>query len=192
MEAMKYKKLAVFNFKIDIPSFTMDKQTKKAVSVKKTERFHRQKKKIPRTIVEKMDKHEIIYGARALNKRFPPFLDTPTQDYDIYTPHPERDARETERALDHKFGGDFFSVAKAQCPRTWRVRSTVNDEVYADYTKPEEKIPFDVIDGRKYVTLSHTKKHIVKTLNDPTAEYRHKKDADSFNRIKIYERMKKK
>ena len=185
------QKTIKFDYNIDIPSFTFGKQRKKTMSVKKTERFHRQKKKIPKTIVEKMDRHEIIYGARALNKRFPSFLDKHTQDYDIYTPHPERDARETERALDKKFGGDFFFVAKAQCPRTWRVRSRVNDEVYVDYTKPEEKIPFDVIGGRKYVTLEHTKKHIVKTLADPSAEYRHAKDRDALNRIKIYERMKK-
>lgn len=192
MEAMKYRKLAEFNFKIDMPSFTMDKTQRKSVSIRKTERFHRQKQKIPHVILDKMDKHEIIYGARALNKRFPPFLDHHTQDYDIYTPHPRRDARETERALDRRFGGDFFYVAKAQCPRTWRVKSTVNDEVYADYTKPEEHIPFDVIGGRKYVTLDHTKKHILKTLDDPTAEYRHKKDSDSFNRILIYEKLRRK
>jgi len=184
------KKMFEFNFDIDIPSPFPSKR-KKQVSVSKTKRFHKQKRKIPRTIVEKMDRHEIIYGARALNKRFPSFLDTPTQDYDIYTPHPERDARETERALDKKFGGDFFHVAKGVCPRTWRVRSNVNDEVYADYTKPEGKVPFDIIDGRNFVTLAHTKKHIIKTLNDPSAGYRHAKDRDAFNRIKIFERIKR-
>jgi len=187
----KIKKMAEFNYNIPFPSFTFGKQHKKQVSVKKTKHFHKQKRKIPKVIVSKMDKHEIIYGARALNKRFPSFLDTPTQDYDIYTPHPERDARETEKALDKKFGGDFFHVTKGVCPRTWRVRSNVNEEVYADYTKPEEKIPFDVIGGRNYVTLEHTKKHIVKTLNDPSAEYRHAKDRDALNRIKIYEKIKK-
>lgn len=179
-----------FNFDIDIPSPFTNKK-KKQVSVKKTKQFHKQKKKIPRTIVGRMDNHEIIYGARALNKRFPSFLDTPTQDYDIYTPHPERDARETERALDKAFGGDFFHVTKGVCPRTWRVRAHANNEVYADYTKPEDPVPFDVIGGRKYVTLNHTKKHIIKTLNDPSAEYRHVKDRDALNRIKIFEGMRK-
>ena len=188
---MKMKKLAEFNFKIDIPGFTISKTREKTISVDKTRRFHRQKKKIPSTILEKMDKHEIIYGARALNKRFPSFLDRHTTDYDIYTPHPKRDARETEQALDRKFGGDFFDVTPARCPRTWRVKSNVNGEVYADYTEPEEHIPFDVIGGHKYVTLGHTKKHIIKTLNDPGASYRHVKDQDALNRIKIFERMKK-
>ena len=183
------RKLAEFNFDITMPSFTFGARPKRKPSLKKTEQFHKQKKKIPTIIVEKMDRHEIIYGARALNKRFPSFLDTPTQDYDIYTPHPKRDAHETERALDKKFGGDFFRVTKGICPRTWRVRSNVNDEVYADYTKPEETIPFDVIGGHNYVTLEHTKKHITKTLNDPSAEFRHAKDRDALNRIKIYEKM---
>lgn len=188
---MKYRKMAEFNFKMDDILFTYDMPQKRTISVNKTERFHRQKQKIPVTILSKMDSHEVIYGARALNKRFPSFLDRHTQDYDIYTPHPERDARETERALDRRFGGDFFFVARAQCPRTWRVKSHVNDEVYADYTRPEEKIPFDVIDKHKYVTLSHTKKHILKTLDDPSASYRFPKDRDALNRIKIFERLKK-
>ena len=187
----KMKRKTGFTYNIDIPSFTFGDKPKKKVSVRKTERFHKQKKKINKTIIKKMDKHEIIYGARALNKRFPSFLDTPTQDYDIYTPYPKRDANETEKALDKKFGGNFFHVTKGQCPRTWRVRGQVNNEVYADYTKPEEKIPYDMIDGRKYVTLEHTKKHIIKTLDDPTSEYRHAKDRDALNRIKIFERRKR-
>ena len=157
--------------------------------LKRVEHFHRYKHRIPGIILRAVDDKEIIYGARALNKRFPSFLDVPTQDYDIYTPHPKRDAREVEKALDKEFGGDFFYVTKAQCPRTWRVRSHVNDEVYADYTKPEEKIPYDTIGGRNYVTLKHTKKHIERTLNDPSSEFRHAKDRDALNRIKIYEKI---
>jgi len=183
--------MAEFNFNVDLTSFAFGTSRKKTVSVRKTEKFHKQKKKIPKTIVSKMDGHEIIYGARALNKRFPSFLDTQTQDYDIFTPHPKRDAHETERALDKEFGGNFFYVTRANCPRTWRVRSTVNDEVYADYTKPEETIPYEVIGGRKYVSLDYAKKHIIKTLDDPSASYRHSKDQDALNRIKIYERLKK-
>jgi len=189
---MKYKKMIEFNFKINTPSFDIGKKRNKKTGVRKTERFHRQKKKIPKTIVSKMDEHEIIYGARALNKRFPSFLDTQTQDYDIFTPHPKKDAHETERALDKSFGGDFFYVTRANCPRTWRVKSHVNDEVYADYTRPEERIPYEVIGGRKYVALDYAKEHIIKTLDDPSASYRHSKDRDALNRIKIYERMKKK
>ena len=164
---------------------------RKHVSVKKAEHYHKNRRKIPETIRSKIDKHEIVYGARALNKRFPPFLDKYTEDYDIYTPYPKRDAQETERALDKKFGGDYFSVEPAYHEGTYRVRSNVDGVVSADYTKPKEKIPYDVIDGIKYVKLSYVKKTANKTLNDPNAAYRHAKDADVINRIKIYEKMKR-
>lgn len=177
---------------IDIQIDYLFRKPNKPNSLKKSEHFHRNKKKIPRTIVEKMDKHEIIYGARALNKRFPPFLDRPTQDYDIFTPHPRRDARETERALDKKFGGDFFYIEPAIHPNTWRVRSHVNGEVYVDYTKPDGPIPFDVIGGQKYVKLSQVKKSIKNTLDDPSSSFRHDRDRDALNRIKIYEKLKRK
>ena len=166
-------------------------RSSKRVPLRKTEHFHKNKKQIPRTIKSKIDDHEIVYGARALNKRFPSFLDTPTTDYDIYTPYPKRDARETERALDKKFGGDYFFVEPAQHPGTVRVRSHVDGEVYADYTKPEEPVPSERIDGVRYVKLTYVKKRIHKILDDPSASYRHNQDKDALNRIKIYEKMKK-
>ena len=113
------RKMYKFSFNLDLPVFTFNIPQKKHISIKKTERFHKQKKKIPKAIVEKMDRHEIIYGARALNKRFPSFLDTPTQDYDIYTPYPKHDARELERTLDKKFGGDLKFKSYKEVERTF-------------------------------------------------------------------------
>jgi len=156
----------------------------------KVEHFHRQKPKISRTILSKVDDKEIIYGAKALNKRFPPFLDRHTTDYDIYSTHPHKDAREAERALDKAFGGDYFYVKPALHPGTWKVKAHANEETYADYTKPEEKIPYDRIGGKKYVKLSYVKKRIHKTLRDPESKYRHDKDRDALARILIYEALK--
>lgn len=171
--------------------FNIHPSKSRHVSLKKTEHHHRNKKRIPSTIKSRIDNHEIVYGARALNKRFPSFLDVPTTDYDIYTPHPKRDARETEKALDKKFGGDYFFVEPGRHPDTIRVRSHVDGKVYADYTKPDESIPSDKIDGIRYVKLSYVKKRIHKTLDDPSASYRHEQDRDALNRIKIYEKKKK-
>jgi len=165
---------------------------KKNVSIKKTRRYHRNRREIPKIVRSRIDDHEIVYGARALNKRFPHWLDKPTIDYDIYSPHPKCDARETERALDRKFGGDYFFVQPACHPGTYRVRSHVDGEVYADYTKPEERIPFDTIDGVKYVRLGFVKRKTRDTLKDPDSSYRHDYDRDVLNRIRLYEKMKKK
>jgi len=168
------------------------KRKAKRVPLKKVEHFHRHKRKIPGTILSTVDDREIIYGAQALNIRFPSWLDRPTQDYDIYSTKPKKDAHQAERALDRRFGGDFFFVEKALYPHTWRVKSHVNRETYADYTKRKKKIPHDKIRGKKYVKLSHVKKDIKKTLKDPEAAYRHDKDKDALNRIRIYERLKEK
>ena len=167
------------------------KKPSRSVPLKKVKHFHRQKHKIPKIILGKVDKKEIIYGARALNKRFPKFLDKPTQDYDIFSTHPKKDAREAERALDKGLRGDHFFVKPALHPGNFKVIAHVTNEGYADYTKPDETIPFDIIDGKKYVKLGHVKKTIRKTLADPESAYRHSKDRDALNRILIYEKMKR-
>jgi len=160
-------------------------------NLKRVEHFHKYKKKIPKIVLSKTGKKEIIYGARALNKRFPPFLDKHTTDFDIFSPMPKKDAEETERALDKSFGGDFFFVEPAKHPGTFKVKSRINKEGYADYTKPDTKIPSDKIGKHRYVKLAYVKKHIKKTLKDPEAKFRHDKDRDALNRIRIYEQLKK-
>lgn len=160
-------------------------------TLKQVEYFHRNKSKIPTVILKKTGKKEIIYGARALNKHFPKFLDKPTQDFDIFSPTPKKDAKEAEKALDKKFKGDYFYVEPAKHEGTWKVKSKINNEGYADYTKPDKKIPSRKIGKHRYVRLDYVKKHIKKTLKDPEAKYRHDKDKDALNRIKVYERLKK-
>jgi len=176
-----------------------DKPKRKRVRVKKkprtklqkAEHFHKHKHRIPGIILGAVDDKEIIYGARALNKRFPRWLDRPTTDFDIYSTHPRKDARESERRLDKAFRGDFFFVKQALHPGTWKVKSHITGDTHADYTKPDKQIPFDRIGGKKYVKLSAVKKHIKKTLKDPEAKYRWEKDRDALNRILIYEKMRK-
>ena len=126
----------------------------KRVSVAHTKTFHKKKHQIPVIIYSTIDKHEIIYGEKALKKRFPNYLERHTQDYDIYTKTPLKDAREAERALDKSFGGNYFYVKPAQHPGTYKVVAYANQEGYADYSKPEGRIPYDVIDGKKYVKLN--------------------------------------
>jgi len=159
--------------------------------LERVKHFHKHKKKIARVVLSKTGKKEVIYGARALNKRFPPFLDKHTTDFDIFSPTPKKDAMETERALDKSFGGDYFKVEAAKHPGTYKVKSKINKEGYVDYTKPDEEIPSDKIGKHRYVKLDYVKKHIKKTLKDPEAKFRHDKDKDALNRIEVYEKLKK-
>jgi len=161
------------------------------VSLKKVEQYQKKKKSIHRVVRSKIDPHEIVYGARAINRQLPPMLRTTTEDWDILSRTPKKDAREVEKALDKHFGGDFFEIAPAVHKGTYRVRSKVEGKTYVDYTGRRKKTPFVKIGGIKYVTLPQVKKSIRKTLKDPTAKYRHDKDRYALNRILLAEKRKK-
>lgn len=166
----------------------VQKEITKKVSPDHTKRFHEKKHLIDDIIILKMDKREIIYGAQALNRHLPNYLDVETQDFDIFTPTPKKDARETEKALDKEFGGNFFFITPAEHKGTWKVKAYANDETYADYTKPNKKIPFVIKEGLKVVPLVFIEKNLKRTLNDPKSNFRHSKDLDALNRIKVYKK----
>lgn len=164
------------------------------MSLKETEKFHKKKRDIPKVVKSTIKgEGEIIYGERALNARFPNWLDRPTEDFDVYSKQPRQSARQTEKALDKHFGGDYFITKPAQHKGTYKVVAKANQVGYCDYTKPEGRMPAsEKIRGRRYVKLAVVKKHIQKTLKDPESKYRHAKDRDALNRIKIYENIKPK
>ena len=145
------------------------------------------KRQIPSIILSRTQKHEIIHGQQAVNAQISHHLHKQTTDYDIFTRTPKKDARETERALDKRFGFDAFKVEEGKHSGTWKVKSKVNGETYADYTKPEKKIKTSNKFGKTYASLDYFKKHIKKTLRDPEAKFRHPKDKDTYNRIRIHE-----
>jgi len=160
-------------------------------TLKQVNKYHKKKKYVPKIIHRATGKHEIIYGARALNKQLPSHLDVATDDYDIFSPTPKVDANQTEKKLDKFMGFNAFKVEPAQHEGTYKVKSNVTGKGVADYTKPENKIPFRIIDKKKYIKLDYVKEHIGKTLKDPEAKYRWEKDRDALNRIRIYEKLKK-
>lgn len=156
----------------------------------KAEVYYKHKKIIPRVIMSATEKKETIYGAQALNIQLPSHLRKQTEDYDIFSPTPKKSATETEKALDKAFKGNYFYVEPAKHPGTFKVKSRVTLSGVADYTKPEQRIPYRTIGGRRYVKLSYVKKHIAKTLKDPEAKFRWEKDKEALQRIKIYEQLK--
>jgi len=141
----KIKKLEeLFNQQKNLALIKMKRNTNKNLKENKNT-FIKIKRKISKVVLSKTGNKEIIYGARALNKRFPPFLDKHTTDFDIFSPTPKKDAKETEKALDKSFGGNYFYVELAKHPGTFKVKSRINKEGYADYTKPTQEIPSDKI-----------------------------------------------
>jgi len=159
-----------------------------ALTLSNVEKYHRRKKSIDKVLLSTVNDDEVIYGARAINVRVSKNLKRKTTDYDIYTKNPRKQALEAEQKLDKHMGFNAFESKVAQHKGTWKVKSRVTGEGVADYSKPNNKIPYDKIKGKKYIKISRIKQTIKKTLKDPESTYRHAKDKDALNRIKIHEK----
>ncbi|MBS3148040.1 hypothetical protein J4219_04100 [Candidatus Woesearchaeota archaeon] len=136
-----------------------------------------------------------IYGARAIQKRLG-FLSRPTYDYDVSARHPQREARLLEKQLDRIAQGDlFFSRPSEFHKGTHKViyagwdnkRETKDDVGIADFSRTG-KICSQAIDGVRYACLSAVEKDKRKALSSKEFAFRHKKDAEDLERIKIYKR----
>ena len=128
---------------------------------------------------------EVIQGERSVeiqvadkHKKQPP-----TQDYDAYSPKPKQSAEETEEELDREFGGDYFRVEPAKHRGTYKVVSNVDDDGWADYTKPSEPVPKIKIGQTNYTTLQFELKKAIRTLKNKKYAYRHEKEKNKIKRI---------
>ena len=137
-------------------------------------------------------KGHIVYGARSVNKRLPSYLKKPTEDYDILSTTPKKTANKVERKLDKKYGGNYFETKPAMHPGTFKVINLVTKRGVADYTKKDNKVPHSKIGGVKYAKLSYQKDRIKQSLKDPKSKFRHDKDKETLQRIKIKESIKSK
>lgn len=157
--------------------------------------FYRNKRKIAEVIIDHVKKKKhILFGARSLNAHFPRFLDKPTVDYDILVErgNPKKVATRLEKKLDKKLGGNFFIVEKAKHPGTYKVKRVLGKEGIIDVSKAKEKVPTDKIGGVRYSKLSFEKDKVKQSLSDPESKFRHDKDRERLERIRIFESLKKK
>ncbi len=149
--------------------------------------------KIKKIILKNVRKKQhIVHGARALNEFFPPFLDRPTEDYDVFSSTPKSTAEKIEKRLDKRFGGDFFRTEPAKFLGTVKVKSNVTERTVADYTKPKREIPHTKRRGIKYANFNHFKKRIQESLANPKNRFRHSKDRETLRRIKFTEKLRTK
>jgi len=159
------------------------------MNLRRAKRYHVKKQDIPHIVEGTIGRKEVIYGARALNARFPDWLDKHTEDYDVFSHTPRKDALQTERALDTHFGGDYFKTEPALHKGTWKVKSKQTGQGVADFTKPEGKMPSSTwIRGKRYVNLGWMEQRARKVLKDPESKYRHDKDRDAIDRIQLYKK----
>ncbi len=162
------------------------------LTLKEKEIFFRSRNKVGKVIINHVKKKGLIlFGQKATNRQLPADLRKDTQDYDIFSPTPEKSAKRIERKLDKKLKGDFFLVRKAQHGGTYKVVSKVGDKGVVDVGKPERKVPTIKRKGVKLATLKFQLKQIRKSLADKDSSFRHAKDREVRSRIKIAQSRKK-
>jgi len=133
------------------------------------------------------DKH-VVFGAQASNAQLPPHLQKTTEDVDIFTKKSEKEAKQMEKKLDKAYGGDFFRVEQAKHKGTYKVKSNVTNRTVADYSSQGKKPNTKTILGVKYADLKSIKRKIGKTLRDESSSFRHDKDRETLQRIKLHEK----
>ncbi len=138
-------------------------------------------------------KGHIVFGAKAVNKQLPPHLRKRTVDFDVFSAHPKKTANRVEKILDKKFGANTFKVEPAKHPGTFKIKSNVSGVNYADYSKTPIPPPRTVKrKGVRFAHTSHQLAQIKKSLADPESKFRHDKDRETQQRIKLAEVIKKK
>lgn len=136
--------------------------------------------------------NNIIYGAQAIKKHIGMFARS-TQDYDIFSNTPKRSATKLTKNLNRLAKRKDYYTKPAMHPGTYKVRNVGRDRIknteddidIADFTKPERKVKTQNIEGQKYVKLSEVIKDKKKSLADKMYEFRHAKDQEDLNRIKM-------
>lgn len=175
------------NFKLPrlkLPSFKLPNQTKE---------FFVQPK-IEKSILNQTKKEKnIIFGGQAIKAQIGPF-GRYTIDFDIFSKNPKKSAMKTEKNLDMIWGGNHYYYKTAKHRGTHKVmskgvdgrRGTRDDVGIADYSRTPSPPPRTrTIKGIKYRRLSQEKKAKYKALRDKQFKFRHKKDREDVERIKI-------
>lgn len=163
-------------------------------TLKQAESYYRKGAKPIDSVVRRaiVNQDEIVYGARAVNKRLPKHLDIYTEDWDIATTDdPASVAKKIEKKLDKRYGGNFFRVEPAKHAGTYKIKSNVTEKGVVDVTVVEpHTVPHEKIEGVNYATLDYQLMRIDASLDDPKSAFRHKKDLETRQRITIHRKKK--
>jgi hypothetical protein len=133
-------------------------------------------------------KRQIVYGARAVNIQNPSYLGRHTEDYDVLTKKPEKEAKALVSALNKVYGGEYFRSEPAKHKGTFKVKSNITEKTVVDYTRLHRPPKVKEINGVRYADVSSIKRALSKSLNNPEAEFRKDKDFETIERIKLGER----
>jgi len=161
-------------------------------SLKKAEKFYKlSPKTTDKVILARLKENNklVVHGGKAINAYLPNWLDKATEDWDIFSETPRATAKKLEEVLEKKYGGNYFTVKPAKHEGTFRIRAIVTKRVVADITLPVREIEYREVDGVNYATLDYHVKQIKRTLAIPEYSFRHGKDKETLQRIKIYKKQ---
>jgi len=138
----------------------------------------------------KMNKHT-VYGARSINAQAG-ILKRDTLDWDAYSNNPKKTAHQLQKKLDKVVGGNYFFKKEAMHKGTWKVKgmgddlmpNTPDDVEVADFSMPDKKVKFKVVNGIRYRDLKDEIKAKKSSVADPEFKFRHEKDQKDLDRIK--------
>jgi hypothetical protein len=133
----------------------------------------------------------IVYGARSINAQSN-ILTRDTSDWDAFAKQPKKTANQLQKELDRIVKGDYFYSKPAQHKGTYKVKGIGNDlirdneddESIADFSKPDKKIRYKIINGLKYRNLKDEIKAKQKSISNPEFKFRYTKDKGDLDRIK--------
>jgi hypothetical protein len=136
---------------------------------------------------------EIVFGARSINVALPSYLRKHTEDWDILThDDPKTVADKMEKALDRRYGGNFFSVEPAKHEGTYKVKSRVTGKTVADITIKDDEVEHRRVGGINYATLDYQVEKLKLALSKEEAQFRHDRDKETLQRIQVYNELKAK
>jgi len=160
-------------------------------NLKKAERYYKLSPETTDRVIKgrlKADGTLVVHGGKALNAYLPAWLDKATEDWDIFSLTPRATAKKLEEVLEKKYEGNYFTVKPAKHKGTFRIKSIVTKRVVADITLPDREIEYKEIEGINYATLDYHARQIKRTLAIPEYSFRHPKDREALQRIKIYKK----
>ena len=155
------------------------------------------RKKVIRKNVKKSN--SIIYGGEAIKQHIGIYARN-TQDIDILTAKPKKEANQLQRRLDKVAGGNFYYSKQSKFHKqTFKIghigadrkKGTRDDIWIADLTKPDRRHKVKRMQGIKFVTLPEILKDKRRAIKDPMFRFRHEKDRDDIKRIRFAQSMRR-
>ena len=140
---------------------------------------------------------DIIHGSSALKEQMGIFARTPG-DIDIFSLHPRVSAIETKTSLNNSSGGDFFYTKPSRHKGTIKIKYVGHDNIkgneddvdVVDYTKMENNIKTINDNELRFRTIDDIKRSKINSLRDKSYYYRHEKDKEDLNKIRLFKLLK--